>query len=163
MEQKSAVTSSEQLEDANTSPPHKKAKCQPEENSLSSDTTSNDAAIIAGNLSGANALTYQQPTNIDNTDNQQPSKNGRFDFILPSEEDSIRAPEENLDPNSAGLASSRTGGVWNKSLEEAHSAQVKERSLLGYLVCSEEIQKKILESDIFRILKSEGVTEIGAL
>ena len=61
------------------------------------------------------------------------------------------------------MASSRTGGVWNKSLEEAHSAQVKERSLLGHLVCSEETQKKILESDIFRILKSEGVTEIGAL
>ena len=78
-------------------------------------------------------------------------------------EDSVRASEENLDPNSAGLASSRTGGVWNKSLEEAHSAQVKERSLLGHLVCSEETQKKILESDIFRILKSEGVTEIGAL
>ena len=59
--------------------------------------------------------------------------------------------------------SSRTGGVCNKSLEEAHSAQVKERSLLGHLVCSEETQKKILESDIFRILKSEGVTEINAL
>ena len=58
---------------------------------------------------------------------------------------------------------SRTGGVWNKSLEEAHSAEVKERSLLGHLMCSEETQKKILESDIFRILKSEGVTEIGAL
>ena len=58
---------------------------------------------------------------------------------------------------------SRTGGVWNKSLEEAHSAQVKERSLLGHLIGSKETQKKILESDIFRILKSEGVTEIGAL
>ena len=30
-------------------------------------------------------------------------------------------------------------------------------------MCSEEAQKKILESDIFRILESEGVTEIGAL
>ena len=59
--------------------------------------------------------------------------------------------------------SPRTGGAWNKSLEEAHSAQVKERLLLGHLVCSEKTQKKILESDIFRILKSEGVTEIGAL
>ena len=105
----------------------------------------------------------QQPANIGITDNQQPSKNGIFDFILPSEEDSVRAPKENLDPNSAGLGSSRTGGVWNKSLEEAHSAQVKEKSLLGHLVSSEETQKKILESDIFRILKSEGVTEIGAL
>ena len=61
------------------------------------------------------------------------------------------------------MGNSRTGGVWNKSLEEAHSAQVKERSLLGHLICSKETQKKILESDIFRILKSEGVTEIGAL
>ena len=61
------------------------------------------------------------------------------------------------------MGNSRTGGVWNKSLEEAHSAQVKERSLLGHLICSEETKKKILESDIFGILKSEGVTEIGAL
>ena len=30
-------------------------------------------------------------------------------------------------------------------------------------MCSEEAQKKILESDIFRILESDGVTEIGAL
>ena len=33
----------------------------------------------------------------------------------------------------------------------------------GHLVCSEETQRKILESDIFRIPESEGVTEIGAL
>ena len=70
---------------------------------------------------------------------------------------------ENLEPNSAGLKSSRTGGVWHKSLEESHSAQVKEKSLFGHLMCSEETQRKILESDIFRILESEGVTEIGAL
>ena len=61
------------------------------------------------------------------------------------------------------MRSSRTGGVWHKFLEESHSAQVKEKSLLGHLMCSEETQKKILESDIFRILESEGVTEIGAL
>ena len=163
MEQKSAVTPSEQLEDANTSPPHKKVKCQPEKNSPSPDTTSNDAATTAGNLNGANALFNQQPTNVEITENLQPSKNGIFDLILPSEEDSVRAPEEKLDPNSAGLMSQRTGGTWNKSLEEAHSAQVKERSLLGHLVCSEKTQKKILESDIFCILKSEGVTGIGAL
>ena len=115
------------------------------------------------NLNGANHLSNQHPTNTEIIDNQQPSKDDIFDFILLSEDDFVWASEENLDPNSAGLASSRTGGVWNKSLEEAHSAQVKERSLLGHLVCSEETQKKILESDIFRILKSEGVTEIGAL
>ena len=49
------------------------------------------------------------------------------------------------------------------SLVELHSAQIKEKSLLGLLVCSEEIQRKILESDIFRTLEPEGVTEIGAL
>ena len=35
--------------------------------------------------------------------------------------------------------------------------------MLGHLVCSEETQRKILESDIFCILESERVTEIGAL
>ena len=35
--------------------------------------------------------------------------------------------------------------------------------MLGHLVCSEETQRKVLESDIFRILEFEGVTEIGAL
>ena len=61
------------------------------------------------------------------------------------------------------MKSSQAGVVWHKSLEESHSAQVKEKSLLGHLVCSEETQRKILESDIFRILESEGVTEISAL
>ena len=46
---------------------------------------------------------------------------------------------------------------------ELHSAQIKEKSLLGHLVCSEETQKKLLDSNIFRILESEEVTEIGAL
>ena len=164
MEQKiSDDNSSEQPEDASISLPPKKAKRQPEENSLSSDATSNDAATISGNLNEANVISNQQPTNIEITVNQQPSKNGMFDFILPSEEDSVRASQKSLDPNSAGLVNSRTEGVWNKSLEEAHSAQVKEISLLALLIFSEETQKKILESDIFRILKSEGVTEIGAL
>ena len=47
-------------------------------------------------------------------------------------------------------------------MEENHSAWIKERSLLGHIMCSEEAQKNILELDIFRILESEGVTEIGA-
>ena len=164
MEQKTSVgASSEKLDDSSNSSPQKRAKRQPEEKSSPSQTTSNDAATTAENLNEANHLSNQHPTKTEIIDSQQPSKTGIFDFILPSEEDSVWASKENLDPNSAGLASSRTGGVWNKSLEEAHSAQVKERSLLGHLVCSEETQKKILESDIFRILKSEGVTEIGAL
>ena len=35
--------------------------------------------------------------------------------------------------------------------------------MLGYIMCSEEASKKILGSNTFRILESEGVTEIGAL
>ena len=164
MEQKTGVdASSEKLDDSSNSPPEKRAKRQPEEKSSPSQITSNDAATTAENLNGANHISNQHPTNTKINDNQQPSKNGISHFILPSEEDSVRASEENLDPNSTGLKNSRTGEVWNKPLEEAHSTQVKERSLLGHLICSEETQKKILESDIFRILKSEGVIEIGAL
>ena len=112
---------------------------------------------------GANHLLNQQPKNSVEADNQQPSRNGIFNFVLPSEEDCVLPTEENLEPNSAGLKSSWTGGVWHKSLEESHSAQVKEKSLLGHLVCSEETQRKILELDIFRILESVGVIKIGAL
>ena len=112
---------------------------------------------------GANHLLNQQPTNSVEADNQQPSRNGIFNFVLHSDKDCVLPSEENLELNSAGLKSSWTGGVWHKSLEESHSAQVKEKSLLGHLMCSEETQRKILESDIFRILESEGVTEIGAL
>ena len=130
---------------SNTSPPTKKPKLQPKGNLSPSDATSKNAATIAESLDAANVVCNQQSTNIVTAEHQKQLKNGIFDFILPSEEDSIRCSAENLD------------------LEEAHSAQVKERSLLGHLICSEETQKKILESDIFRILKSEGVTEIGAL
>ena len=105
----------------------------------------------------------QQSTNIATAENKQQSKIGIFNFILPSEEDTVQACEENLEPSSDSLMNTRTGRAWNKSLEEAHSAKIKERSLLGHIICSEGTQKKILESDIFRILKSEGVTEIGAL
>ena len=128
-----------------------------------SDATSNHAALSAANLNPANVGHSQQPSNIVNAENHHQSINGIFNFILPSQEDSARASGENLDPNSAGLTNSRTGGVWNRSREEAHSAHVQERSLLGHLITSEETQKKILEADIFRILESEGVTEIGAL
>lgn len=69
----------------------------------------------------------------------------------------------NLEPNYAGLKGSRTTGVWHKSLEESHAVLIKERSLPGHIMCSEETPKKILGSDIFCILESEGVREIGAL
>ena len=85
-------------------------------------------------------------------------RNSILNFIFPLEEDCNLALEENLETNSAGLKSWRTRGVWRKSLEESHSAQIKEKSLLGHLACSEETQRNILESDIFCIIGSEGVT-----
>ena len=75
-------------------------------------------------------------------------------FFVLAKEDCF-APEENLEPNSAGLKSSRTRGNRHKSLEENHSTWINERSLIGHIMCSEENPKKILESDI--------LTEVGAL
>ena len=118
--------------------------------------------LIDSHLNGTEH-SKQQSILTDDPAKQQPSKNGIFNFILPSEGDCPLNPDENLEPNSTGLKSSRTRGVWHKCLGENDSAQIKERSLLGHLVCSEVTQKKILELDIFRILKSEGVTGIGAL
>ena len=158
MEQITSIeTSSEQQSD---SPPSKRAKRQSNDESA---TTSSDATITAVNLNGSNPESNQHSTNTDITDNQQPSKNSIYNFVFPSEDDSVGSPGENLGPTSAGLKSSRAGGVWNKSREEAHSAQVKEKSLLGHIIGLEGTQQKISESDLFRILESEGVTEIGAL
>ena len=90
MEQKTGVdASSEKLDDSSNSPPEKRAKCQPEEKSSPSQTTSNDAATTAENLNGANHISNQHPTNTKINDNQQPSKNGISHFILPAEEDSV--------------------------------------------------------------------------
>ena len=143
MEQKISVDiSTEKLEDTNNSPPQKRAKCQPKENLPPLEATSINAAETNDSLMGTNHLLNQQPKNSVDADYQQPSRNGIFNFVLPSEEDCVQAPEENLEPNSASLKSSRTGGIWHKSLEESHPAQVKEKSLLGHLVCSEETQKR---------------------
>ena len=109
-----------------------------------------------------NVRDVQQPPYTVNSDNKLDS-NGIFNFVLPSEEESAQASEGDSAPSSAGLANSRTGGVWSRSREEAHSAHVQERSLLGHIITSKETQKKILEADIFRLLESEGVTEVGAL
>ena len=95
--------------------------------------------------------------------NQEPSKNGIFNPFLSSEKDCSLATVENLEANSTGLKSSQTRGVWHKSLEELHSAQIKDKSLLGHLVCLEETQRKILEPDIFPTFESDGTTEIGGL
>ena len=92
MEQKTSVdASSEKLDDSSNSSPQKRAKRQPEEKSSPSQTTSNDAATTAENLNEANHLSNQHPTNTEIIDSQQSSKTGIFDFILPSEEDSVRA------------------------------------------------------------------------
>ena len=109
-----------------------------------------------------NVRDVQQPPHTVNSDNKLDS-NGIFNFVLPSEEESAQAFEWDSAPSSAGLANSRTGGVWSRSREEAHSAHVQERPLLGHIITSEETQKKILEADIFRLLEYEGVTEVGAL
>ena len=109
-----------------------------------------------------NVRDVQQPPHTVNSDNKLDS-NGIFNFVLPSEEESAQPSEGDSAPSSAGLANSRTGGVWSRSREEAHSAHVQERSFLGHIITSEETQKKILEADIFRLLESEGVTEVGAL
>ena len=65
------------------------------------------------------------------------------------------APEETFEPNSAGMKSSRTTRVRHKSLEESHSAWIKERSLIGHTTYSEETPKKILKYDI--------LTDVGPL
>ena len=164
MEQRTSVDIlTEKLEDTSNSPRQKTEKRLPEKNLPSLAAASLNPAKTDDNLIGANHLLNQQTTNSVNAVKQQPSRNGILNFVLPSEEDFVLAPAENLEPNSSGLKISRTGGVWHKSLEKLHSAPVKEKSLLGHLLCSEETQRKILESDIFRILESEGVTEIGAL
>ena len=130
------------------SPPQKRVKIQIDQNHTPETHPSRD----------------EQPSNEPLQQQTSNSKeDGIYNFCLPSKAETKQTPEENLEPNSAGLKSSRTGGVWHKSLEESYSAQIKERSLLGHLQCSGEIQKQILESDIFRILSSEGVTGIGAL
>ena len=67
-------------------------------------------------------------------------------FVLAKED--CFAPEENLQPDSTGLKNSRTKAVRHKSLEENHSVWIKERSLIGHMMCSEKSPKKILESSI---------------
>ena len=75
-------------------------------------------------------------------------------FFVLAKEDCF-APEENFEPNSAGMKSSRTRRVRHKSLEENHSAWIKQRLLIGHTTYSEETPKKILKQDI--------LTEVGAL
>ena len=158
MERRANITPN-QTDTSNDSPPTKRAKHQPETDLTQAAATSNTTT----NSDVHSDDHSSRGEHSEDVNSKQPSKDGIFNFYLPSEEEANSDPVENLEPNSAGLKSSRTGGVWHKSLEESHSAQIKERTLLGHLLCPEETQKKILESDIFRILGSEEVTGIGAL
>ena len=148
-----------QTDTSNYSPPTKRAKQQPERDLTQVATTSNTTTNSDAHSDDHSSRAEQS----EDVNPKQPLKDGIFNPYLPSEEEVNSDPVENLEPNSAGLKSSWTGRVWHKSLEESHSAQIKERTLLGHLLCPEETQKKILESDIFRILGSQGVTGIGSL
>ena len=61
----------------------------------------------------------------------------------------------------------RTPSLQNTSgrllLKKKKNTAICVKSLLGHLVCFEETQRKILESDIFRIPEFKGVIEIGPL
>ena len=108
----------------------------------------------------------QEPTTDTQPQNGEPrqpiTKNGIYNFCLPSEGESDKTPQGNLVTDSAGSKGARAGGVWHRSLEESHSAQIRERSLPGYVQCLDD-SHQILESDIFRILKCEGVQGIEAM
>ena len=78
--------STEHIEDSSNSPPQKRAKRQPGENSQQVETTSFNADPSDDHLAEAEHVVKQPSTNSDNIINQQPSKHGIFNFILPSEE-----------------------------------------------------------------------------
>ena len=138
MEQKSNVHfPTNQIEDSSSSPPQKRAKRQSEESLRQLETTSISTGKTDDNLTGTEHSIHH-PTKLDNIATNQPLNNGIFDIFLLSEEECIPT---NLEPNSTGLKIWQTREVWHKSLEESHSAQIKERSLLGHLMCSEETQK----------------------
>ena len=108
-------TSTEQIEDSSNSPPQKRAKRQPGDNSQQVETTSFNADPSDKDLNRAERL-VTQPLKIQIVW-------FTFNFILtpfnfsPSEEDCALAPEENLEPNSAGLKSSRTGtSLWRSRI-----------------------------------------------
>ena len=145
MEQGSNIDSvTNQIDNSSDSPPQKREKPHLVENLHPLEVTSSNSTKPDVHLTGTEHLN-QQTTNSSDITTKQPLKDSIFNFFLPSEEECNSTPEEIFEPNSAVLKSSRAGGVWHKSLEESHSAQIKERSLLGHLMCSEETQKKILE------------------
>ena len=147
MEQSAAALNSPSPD--SDSPPQKKSRNCSDENLQ---PTSNYSATFDNHLTGV-ALLDKQPTDPSDVSIQQPLNSGFFKFILPSEEDCILPPEEHFEPNSVGSKSLETSGVWHKPLEESYAAQVRKRSLFGHIVCPEETQKKIRESDICSILE----------
>ena len=96
--------STEQIEDSSNSPPQKRAKRQPGDNSQQIETTSFNADPSGEDLPGVEHVVNQSSNNFDDRINHQRSRNGISNFIVPS--DCVLAPEENLEPNSAGLKSS---------------------------------------------------------
>ena len=100
--------------------------------------------------SGINPILYDKNSSVR-------MKNLAYTSVLPSKEDYFLI-FGGKKPPTAGWKSSQTGGVWLKSPHEECSAQAREKSLLGHVVCSEEILEKTLGSNIFRILESGSVT-----
>ena len=137
--------STEQIEDSSNSPPQKRAKRQPGDNLQQVETTSFNADPSENDLTGAEHLV------------NQPSQVQIMWWYIQLYSDSIQ-----LYTFGGRLCCGPWGeswtklrwfeklANWHKSLEESHSAQIKGKSLLGHLVCSEENQRKIVESDIFR-------------
>ena len=159
--------STEQIEDSSNSPPQKRAKRQPRDNSQQVETTSFNVHLSDSYLSRAEHIVIQILLLIfrfwywssysDNMIIQQPSIKGYIQLYS----DPIqfyhfggRLCSGSWGESWAKLRWFEKLANWHKSLEESHSAQIKGKSLLGHLVCSGEAQRKILESDIFRILES---------
>ena len=84
---------------------------------------------------------------LESSVNQQPTATGmmKYKFVLPSKEGCNLALEQNFEPPLADSKSLRAREVWHKALEKEHAAQIKKKSLLGHLLCSEVLP----ESDIF--------------
>ena len=154
-----------QLDTANTSSSTESPPCKRKKQDGTAANTSNELTSITTSKTAIINDALNELLNEQENDLQQQQKPGiqRFKFDLPLRKDCSLAPGETLEPESSGSKSSRTGGVWYKALEEEYAAQIKKKLLLGHIVCPEDTQQRILESDILRILESEGVTEIGGL
>ena len=75
--------STEQIEDSSNSPPQKRAKHQPGDNSQQVKTTSFNADPSDDHLAVAEHVVYQPSNNSDDIVNQQPSGNRTFKLNSP--------------------------------------------------------------------------------